>query len=166
MTSPTRLWIACAYRPALRTGGWAHIRVAGDKTTGAAGGDRRIGARRVALSGLVAALRPSPDASSLNAQGPEDILLHTTDVEVAALAEHLTKLVAGSVEVPGEDLDLWAQLQTALTGRRLKVVRLRPEPQTPQAFAAAWADLGLDKAKAGAFTAAIPKTNLAKVAGL
>ena len=159
---PTRLWIACAYQPAFRTGGWAHIRVAGDQTSGSAGGDRRITARRTTLAALAAALsRPT------GSKGAEDILIHTTDVEMAALAEHLTKLLAGSAAVPAEDLDLWAQLQAAMTGRRLKVLRLRPEPKTPQAFVAAWADLGLDKAKAaGAFTAAIPRINLAKVAGL
>jgi hypothetical protein len=41
--------------------------------------------------------------------------------------------------------------------------RAEPAPGTPTAFAAAWADLARDRAKdKGAFTAAIPKPNLAK----
>ena len=37
----------------------------------------------------------------------------------------------------------------------------------PATFVAAWADMASEKAKTGgAFTAAIPKTNLAKVKGL
>jgi hypothetical protein len=41
------------------------------------------------------------------------------------------------------------------------------EPRTPCAFAAAWAELAMDKAKAtGPFSAAIPKPNLAKAPGL
>jgi hypothetical protein len=37
-------------------------------------------------------------------------------------------------------------------------------PQTPAAFLVAWAEVGRDKAKgAGRFSAAIPKSNLAKL---
>jgi hypothetical protein len=51
--------------------------------------------------------------------------------------------------------------------RPIQLVRLAPDPKTPLAFAAAWADLAGDKAKmSGAFNATIPKPNLAKVLGL
>ena len=43
----------------------------------------------------------------------------------------------------------------------------RPSKTSPTGFAAAWAELARDKANAqGAFVSAIPKPNLAKVAGL
>ena len=162
MTHTVSLWIGCTYQPALRTGGWAHICIADGKVTGSAGGDRRISTLRTSLAALTAALR------SAGAAKPGDsIVIHTTDVEVAGFVQHLSTLATGAASPPTEDLDLWAQLQTATAGRRLKVVKLRPEPQSPQAFVAAWAELGRDKAKAaGPFTAAIPKTNLAKIAGL
>jgi hypothetical protein len=42
-------------------------------------------------------------------------------------------------------------------------VAAKPEPRSPTAFAAAWAELARDKAKmTGAFSAPIPRTNLAK----
>jgi hypothetical protein len=56
----------------------------------------------------------------------------------------------------------------ALSGMAgIKLAIVPPDPRTPLAFAAAWADLASDKAKmAGAFAASIPKANLAKVQGL
>ncbi len=51
--------------------------------------------------------------------------------------------------------------------REVKRVSGSVRPRTPGAFALAWAELARDKAKAkGAFAAAIPKPNLAKIAGL
>ena len=68
---------------------------------------------------------------------------------------------------PEEDLDLWAQVATASKGYRLEIVRVPAKPDTPTAFADAWANLAMDKAKStGPFTAAIPKANLANVSGL
>jgi len=165
MTTSVNLWIGCAYQPAFRTGGWAHVCVAGGQVTGAAGGDRRISTLRASLAALTAALRA---ASSTGGAKPGDsLVIHTTDVEIAGFVQRLSSLAAGTASPPQDDLDLWAQLQAAATGRRLTLVKLRPEPQSPQAFVAAWAELGCDKAKAaGPFTAAIPKTNLAKIAGL
>jgi hypothetical protein len=82
----------------------------------------------------------------------------------------LTALLAAQAlpdDAASTDLDLWAQLLTAAKGRTIEIAAAKPEPRTPLAFVAAWAELARDKAKAtGAFTASIPKTNLAKVQGL
>jgi hypothetical protein len=42
------------------------------------------------------------------------------------------------------------------------VARVAASPGSPTAFAAGWAALARDKARDGAFSAAIPKRNLAK----
>ncbi|HEY9236580.1 MAG TPA: ribonuclease H, partial [Phenylobacterium sp.] len=70
-------------------------------------------------------------------------------------------------DAPTEDLDLWAALTAALTGRKTSFALAGPSKASPTGFAAAWAELARDKANAqGTFISAIPKPNLAKVAGL
>jgi hypothetical protein len=160
MTSPIRLWICATYQPVHRCGGWAAVRAGQGPVFGIAGGERHTTASRTALLGLAAGLRDLPPADAI------DIL--TTSPELAGF----TRLIASLGEPtqaagPDEDLDLWAQIATAARGRRLSLVRTPLDPGAPIAFAAAWADLARDKAKAsGAFTAAIPKPNLAKMPGL
>jgi ribonuclease HI len=156
MTAPLRIWICTAHNPAFRCGGWASLRADANQVTGAAGGERNTTAQRMALAGLVSALRGLPPGA--------DQLIHiqTTNPEAALLAE----ILAGRAQ-PEDDLDLWAQVTIASRGYRLEIVRVPAKPDTPTAFADAWANLAMDKAKAtGPFTAAIPKANLAKAPGL
>jgi NAD(P)-dependent dehydrogenase (short-subunit alcohol dehydrogenase family) len=121
---------------------------------GFAGGERNTSFSRMALTGLVAALRHLP--------AHRDVQVHAAGPALADLPEVLAGHAA-----PEENLDLWAQILTAVNGRRLTLDPSPARPETPLAFAAAWAEMCMDKAKtAGAFSAAIPKGNLAKVAGL
>ena len=111
----------------------------------------------MALTGLVSALRGLPTDHD-----PESIRIQTTSPDLALL----TAVLAGRAQ-PDEDLDLWAQIATASKTYRFDLVRVPLDPDTPTAFATAWANLAMDKAKAaGPFTAAIPKANLAKAPGL
>jgi len=166
MNSPIQIWTCAAFHPAYGCGGWASVRSAQGQLTGAAGGQRNTTARRMALAGLAAALRDLPPGGEPIASGPIDI--RTTSPELALFADVLNSLGQPTQSAPpSEDLDLWAPILTASAGRRLTLVRVPLEPGTPMAFTAAWAELARDKAKAGgAFTAAIPKGNLAKVPGL
>jgi hypothetical protein len=166
MTSPTSVWICAAFHPTYLCGGWAYVQDAQGQVTGAAGGERRTTASRMALTGLAAALRGLPPCKSATATAPVDI--RTTSPDLALFAEILAGLGEQTPAAPPEtDLDIWARVISASTGRRLALTLMDPGPNTPLAFAAAWAELARDKAKAtGPFTASIPKTNLAKVAGL
>jgi ribonuclease HI len=151
-----QIWLGVAHHPSFRCGGWASLRGHDGAVTGAAGGERNTTAQRMALAGLVSALRDlSPGADQV-------IRIQTTSLEAAPMAE----VLAGRAQ-PEEDLDLWAQLAAASKGCRLEIVRVPAKPDTPTAFADAWANLAMDKAKStGPFTAAIPKANLAKAPGL
>ena len=176
MTHPVQIWHCAAYFPVYRCGGWAFVRQIQSEAQsqtqgqifGVAGGDRHTTARRVALLGLVAALK---DLSALKAaNGAISIIVQTNSLELYAYADVLAaglETTQSAIGAPVDDLDLWAQIAIAAKGRRLKLVRETVEPHTPLAFASAWAELGRDKAKAaGAFTAPIPKINLAKIKGL
>jgi hypothetical protein len=154
MTAP-RLWIAAAHDPAHRNGGWAFVQADGAGVAGWAGGDRRTTRARMALAALAAALKDLPPGvgPAVVAPRPDALVLHT--------------LVKPPPEPPTEDLDLRAALAKALAGRPWTLAIADPKAATPLAFAAAWADLAAEKAKAGgAFVNAIPKSNLAKIAGL
>lgn len=154
MTEPIQIWTCAAHHPAFRCGGWAFVRRVEGQVSGVAGGERNTTARRMALAGLAAALRDLPTG-----QGP--VRIETTSAELAGLAGVLTRRTAP--DEPDEDKDLLAPILDAAKGRRLELVRVAAGPRTPTAFAAAWAELAMDKAKAtGPFAAAIPKTNLAK----
>ena len=149
-----RVWIAAAHDPAHRNGGWACVRAAGE-VIGWAGGERRTTRARMALAGLAAALKDlAPgDTVAVVAPRPDALVLHA--------------LLKPPADPPTDDLDLRALLAKALTGRAWTLAAGDPAAATPLAFAAAWADLAGDKAKTGGpFTAAIPKTNLAKAKGL
>ena len=158
MNGPIQIWLSAAYLPVYRCGGWASVRVEAGARSGLAGGERNTTADRNALTGLVAALRGLPSGAVVE--------VRTSSVELAAFAGHIAGL-GTTGPAPEEDLDLWAQLRTATAGRRLSLAYVAAERGAPTAFTAAWAELARDKAKAtGTFSAAIPKPNLAKVAGL
>lgn len=149
--TPARLWLCATHQKAFQNGGWAWVRAVGPELSGAAGGDRRTTPARAAMAGLLDALK---DLTG-------EIVVHAPSAEAAALAP----LFARPPEPVEDDPTLSAQLVAALAGRA-RLVRLA-EPDTPLAFARAWADLGADKAKAaGPFRSAIPKPNLTKVKGL
>jgi hypothetical protein len=161
MASPIRIWTSTAYHSAFLCGGWASVRDCGGQVTGAAGGERNTAAGRMALAGLASALRDLPPGDD-----PTPINVHTTSPELLSFAGFLAD-PSGPLADADEDLDLWAQILAASKGRRLRVVHAPLQPDTPAAFAAAWAELAKEKAKAsGAFTAPIPKLNLAKAPGL
>ena len=149
-----KLWIAAGHDAAHRNGGWAFVR-SGVEVAGVAGGDRRTTRERMVLSGFLAALKDVPADARLSVVAPrtDALLLH--------------QLVKPPADPPTEDLDLRAILSQALAGRVWTLAIGDPAGPPPIGFAIAWADLASDKAKAGgAFTNAIPKTNLAKVKGL
>jgi ribonuclease HI len=149
-----RIWLAAAHHGAFRCGGWAHVRLSGPDISGLAGGARQITAERARLSALLAALRGLP--------APTAVTIHTASESMLSLGA----MIAGAAEAQSDDLDLWAQIETAITGRAVRFVRVECEPSGPAAFVAAWADLARDKAKAGGpFSAVIPKVNLAKALG-
>jgi hypothetical protein len=155
MTTSPQIWLCAAYHPAFRCGGWAWLRRCSGEVAGAAGGDRNTTAGRIALTGLVSALRNLPE-------GRGSVRIQTT----SAGLDLAPKVLAGAAR-PEDDLDLWAQIAVAAKSHRLELVRVALDPATPTGFADAWASLAMDKAKAiGAFTAAIPKTNLTKAPGL
>jgi hypothetical protein len=163
MSHPIQIWTSAAFHPGFRCGGWASVRVVGAAVTGAAGGERDTTAGRMALAGLAAGLRDLP--SGAGAAGVASIGIRTTNPDLARLADTLGSL--GPAALPEENRDLWSQILTASAGRRL-ILTLEPlKPGAPTAFTTAWAELARDKAKAGGpFSAGIPKSNLAKVAGL
>ena len=150
-----RLWVAASHDPAHRNGGWACVRSGDGDAIGRAGGDRRTTRARMALAGLLEALKDVPGGAPLAvvAPHPDALVLHT--------------LLKPPAEPPVDDPDLRAALATALAGRAWTLAVGDPAGPTPCAFAAAWAETASEKAKmGGAFVNAIPKTNLAKAKGL
>lgn len=145
-SSSIRIWTSAAHSPAYRCGGWAAVRVGNDMVTGAAGGERDTTARRTALSGLAAALRDLPPVDDRTSAGP--ISIQTTCAELAELAGFLASLEEPTQHAwPDEDLELWTQISIAVRWRRLSLIRAPLAAGTPGAFASAWADLALDKAR-------------------
>lgn len=156
--TPIRIWTAASHHAAFRCGGWAFVREAGGALTGAAGGERQTTAERTELAGLAAALADLPKDAAAT--------VHTPSKRVAGFARWVAGEAAGE-DAPQEDLDLWARIVAAARGRSVRFVWAQAERRTPGAFCAAWAELARDKAKmGGAFVAAIPKPNLAKVEGV
>jgi hypothetical protein len=153
MTNIVRLWTSAAFNGAYLCGGWASVRRVGVESTGFAGGERRTTARRMLLTGLAAGLRGlSPGAPvRIESDSPE--------------ARFLAGVLAGTLAGPEDDLELWGPVLAGCRGRAVTVATAPAGPDTPIAFAAAWAELSSDKAKTkGAFTAAIPKTNVSRIA--
>jgi hypothetical protein len=149
-----RLWIETIHHVAFRLGGWAYVRDIEGAVSGYAGGERNLTAARLDLGALAAALDGLPAGAAVS--------IRTANPALLAIGR---ALAAPPAEPPTEDLDLWAQLLRASNGKALSVVAAPAGSKTPQAFLAAWAEVGRDKAKvAGRFSAAIPKSNLAKLA--
>ena len=159
MSGVVRIWVCGVQHPAFRCGGWAFVRLIEGQLSGAAGGERNTTLRRAALAGLAAALRDLPPNVAVG--------IETPSADLAALAKVLGGGAPDPDAGPDEDLDRLAPILAVASKRRIAVRPVSAEPRTPAAFAAAWADLAMDKAKAtGAFSAAIPKSNLAKLSGL
>jgi hypothetical protein len=154
MPAPVRIWLEVAHHDAFRIGGWASVRLSAGAVSGTAGGERRVDLERTALAAVAAAL---------SGLAPGDgVELLTSSRSVLAIPGRIAAAQAGEAP-PTEDLALWAQAATALARPGLVVSHASVAPHTPTSFAAAWAELACDRAKAkGAFTAAIPKHNLAK----
>lgn len=109
----------------------------------------------MALAALATALKDVPPGSEILVVAPraDALVLHT--------------LLKPPAEPIADDADLRKALGAAIAERTLKLAAGDPSQPTPLQFAAAWADTASDKAKmGGAFTIAIPRTNLAKVKGL
>ena len=157
MTQPVRLWIETTHHAAFRYGGWGLVREEGGAVGGQAGGERNITAARIDLIALLAALQGLAPAAV--------VMISSSSPGVVAAARILAAPpMADSESAPAEDLDLWAQALKLAAGRTLIVRPAQRTPATPAAFCIAWAEVGQDKAKAkGRFSAAIPKSNLAKL---
>jgi ribonuclease HI len=153
------IWIQTSYHEAFKCGGWAYVRCHDKAASGHAGGERYTTPERIALAALVAALKDLPKGAV------------AIQIDNAVVARTAALIAAGRPpqgdDAPAENLDLWAALTAALAGRQPAFAIAAPSKASPTGFAAAWAELARDKANAqGAFVSAIPKPNLAKVAGL
>ncbi|MGH6967383.1 MAG: ribonuclease H [Phenylobacterium sp.] len=152
MADTIRIWVETSHHAAFRCGGWAFVRKDAEGLSGAAGGDRSLTPERAILAGLAQALQGLPAAVAV------EVL--TSNPQLVALPALIAAFTSGE-EPPTENLDLWAQLTTAL--KSVRIGRAENRPGTPTAFATAWAELARDKAKAtGPFRSPIPKPNLAK----
>jgi|SRR5579859_937256 len=160
MSDNIRIWIEISHSSAYRAGGWSYVRAEGRALSGAAGGERTASADAIALSGLIAALGDLPANARI------EILSATP--RIIAIGRRLVHLSdGGDFSNPGDDgqdddLALWAQLAATLRARSVSFAPFAQAPRTPSAFASAWAELAADKAKTRPFSAAIPKSNLAK----
>jgi ribonuclease HI len=152
MDSPTALWLELSHHAAFRIGGWAYVRRDPDGAlAGHAGGERRTTSERSALTALIAALK--------DARRP--VLVRTGSPLIVAIPARIAAAQIGE-DAPSDDLDLWAQVMTALATTPVDIVKATPGDRT-SGFAAAWAELGRDRAKdKGPFTSAIPRPNLTK----
>ncbi|MBA4013658.1 MAG: ribonuclease H [Phenylobacterium sp.] len=155
----TAIWIQTSYHDAFKCGGWAYVRSHDKAASGQAGGERYTSPERMALAALLAALKDLPKGAV------------SIQIDNAAVARTAALIAAGRPpegdKAPTENLDLWAALTAALAGRQPAFAIAAASKASPTGFAAAWAELARDKANAqGAFVSAIPRPNLAKVAGL
>ena len=153
MSDAIRVWLEVSHHAAFKVGGWAFVRADGE-VVGAAGGERRTTAERIALAGLIAALKAPA--------GGRPVVVQTASPVVAAIPRRILDARAGK-DAPTEDLDLWAQATTALSAPGVRIVAVAAGG--PTAFATSWAEVAREKAKnLGPFTSPIPKTNLARLA--
>ncbi len=159
-----KLWIEISHQAPYRTGGWAWLRQDRAVVTGAAGGERNVEAEAFGLHALQAALVDLPEGAA--------VALHLSDGGlIDAVRTMSARRAAGWVNASGDrDLraETWEMIAKVLTGRALSLVRTQPaDPRTPAGFAAAWAELGRDRAKTkGTFRNLIPRPNLARIKGL
>lgn len=148
----TRLWVASAHEGPYSVCGWAFV-VAGAELRGRCGGARATPAQRSPLRALAEALK--------SVEGEARVRVFCQDDLYGALARGL-KAPAGE---PQADADLWALIRAAARGRAVSFSRPGSGPDAAMGFCAAWAQTGAAKAKAaGDFSAAIPRTNLTRLA--
>lgn len=159
-----RLWIEINFQAPYRTGGWAWLRQDGKAVSGAAGGERDVDAEAFCVHALRAALADLPEGAALMLHLSDPMLIEGVRTMSARRSAGWTDS-AGAVDPAAE---AWEAVAKAMTGRTLSLVRTQPaDARTPAGFAAAWAELGRDKAKTkGTFKNLIPRPNLAKVRGL
>ena len=153
---PIHLWFHAAYSAPYKGGGWAWVKLQDGELTGAAGGERNVTIERLELLGL-SSVTPGLPAGA-------EVLIHTANARLAVLPRLLAG-VAGE-DAPETDLDVWAKLMTAFAGRPTRVGVGAVEGDKALGFVAAWAELGRDKAKGGAFRSPIPKANLVRAAAV
>ena len=159
-----KIWIETAHQSAYRTGGFAWLRHSGEAASGAAGGARNVDSPALAARALASAVKDLPPAAP--------VILHLSSADlIEGVREMAARRARGWTDAEGASLPGaadWAQAAQALAGRGLSLVRTQPsDPRAPASFAAAWAELAREKAKAqGDFQNAIPRPNLAKAPGL
>ncbi|MDB5455244.1 MAG: ribonuclease, partial [Caulobacter sp.] len=158
------IWTAGLGRGDPGYGGWAYVKATGPVLTGVAGGDRRTSSDRMVLTAMAEGL------ASLSEAAPSTAVIVQTDHGL--VVEQATKFLAhwrglgakGPPATPDEHRDLWERIALLARARPGPVAfsRLR-NPSGEAGFVDAWAAFGRDKAKtSGAFSAPIPKNNLAK----
>ena len=159
-----KIWIEASHQPAYRAGGFAWLRHSGEAVSGAAGGARDVDASALAARALASAVKDLPSAAP--------VVLHLSSADlIEGVREMAARRARGWTDAEGSPLPGaadWAQAAEALAGRGLSLVRTQPrDPRAPASFAAAWAELAREKAKAqGDFQNPIPRPNLAKAPGL
>ncbi|MDP1874325.1 hypothetical protein [Phenylobacterium sp.] len=159
-----KIWIEINHQAPYRTGGWAWLRQDGKSISGAAGGDRDVDAEAFCVRALLAALAALPSEAA--------IILHLSEpLLIEGVRTMSARRAAGWLNESGQpapEAETWEAVAKALTGRPLSLVRTQPtDARSPAGFAAAWAELGRDKAKTkGTFKNLIPRPNLAKIRGL
>ena len=150
MPAPASIWLEVAHHAAFRIGGWAFVRRIDGAVSGTAGGRGRVDPEANVLEALVAALAGLPSDAAVE--------LHASSPIVLAIPDR----IAGK-DPPTDNLALWAKAAAALKSLDVGFHPARPTPGGPAAFAAAWAEFAQGRAKdRGAFSAPIPKSNLAK----
>jgi hypothetical protein len=156
MTTSVVLWTASLCKPDPGYGGWAHVRRNADGTlSGSAGGERRVGGARMALTGVIEALTALADLPTHTA-----VTLHFADPTLAA------ELVASDGAYAAAEPEAWAVARKLLAARPVLTLSHLPDTAPAAGFLKAWADFGLDTAKTrGTFKAAIPRPNLLKFPG-
>ncbi len=152
MPTPVRIWLEVAHHAAFRIGGWAYVRSIDGVVSGSAGGERKVEAERTALAGLAAAIAGLPAGAAVE--------LHSSSPLVLGVPGRIAEAKAGG-EAPADNLDLWAKATTGLG--QVQLIMRQAQPGGTTAFTAAWAEFAQGRAKdRGAFSAPIPKVNLAK----
>jgi hypothetical protein len=167
VTPAVRLWTCAVHDPVFRFGGWACVWRAGGQPGGLAGGERNTTPGRMALAGLAAGLGALGRAGAGTPAAA--IRIETNSAELLVFAPVLAGLGApggaapSGPGAPDQDLDLWAGIIAGARGRALTLTRDLGGPDTLIAFTTAWAQFGMERARArGAFSAPIPRTNLAR----
>jgi hypothetical protein len=159
-----KIWIETEHQPVYRAGGFAWLRHGAEGLSGAAGGFRDVDAEDLAARSLLSAVKGLPPG--------EAVALHLSEPRLIEGVRQLgARRAAGWKDAEGAPLpaaETWEAVAKALAGRGLSLARIdRADARKPASFCAAWAELGLDRAKSrGDVQNPIPRPNLAKVPGL